>query len=310
MTRIQVMAMVAAGVVGSPLAVGGRDHPLLTSAQCDAPRTAAPFLPGLADSGRIFRGTLSRDGREFWFFRKVSADPRLEDYRIFVATRGSGGWSEPRRVDLGGDFSDLYPALTADGRRLVFASYRRAPGDTAAEPNASLWQAERRGGTWGPATFIAAATELGHYHSQVTLAANGDLYFRRTTPDWSKTVELVAPARGAGYETERPVEGADRWSSWKPGHYVWGARAGHDGSYMLMEVSTVDSAGRRSPSDLWVTTRGAGGWSEPRPLGAGVNSPQNDNFASVTADGCRLIFTRNFSGFYHVSLSAAISSGS
>jgi hypothetical protein len=298
MTRFQALALVAATLA---LTTTGS-----AQAQCDAPATAQPFLPALADSARIFRGSLTRDGREFWFFRKVSADPRQEDYRIYVATRGPSGWSEARQVDLGGEFSDLYPALSADGRRLVFASYRRAPGDTASTPNASLWYAERRGDGWGPARFIAPATELGHYHSQVTLADNGDILFRRTAPDWSRTVELVAPARGTGYGAAQPAEGADRWRDWRPGHYVWGSRPGHDGSYAILEVSTVDSAGRRSPSDLWFATRRGSTWSDPRPFGAGVNSPEYDNFASVSHDGCRLIFTRGFSGFYHVSLAAAM----
>jgi len=45
-----------------------------------------------------------------------------------------GGWSEAERVDLGGEFSDLYPTLTHDGQRLAFTSYRPFPGDTSAHP--------------------------------------------------------------------------------------------------------------------------------------------------------------------------------
>jgi hypothetical protein len=41
----------------------------------------------------IYRGTFGADGDEFWFFKKVSADPRAEDYRILVSLRGPG----PRR---------------------------------------------------------------------------------------------------------------------------------------------------------------------------------------------------------------------
>jgi hypothetical protein len=299
MTRLHAITLALVGTALAPATMPAQS-------QCEAPATTQPFLPELADSGRIFRGNLSRDGREFWFFRKVATDPRQEDYRIYVATRDASGWSTSRQVDLGGEYSDLYPALRADGRRLVFASYRRAPGDTASKPNASLWYADRRGDGWGPARFIAPATELGHYHSQVSLAADGDVYFRRTTPDWSRTVELVAPARGTGYDAAQLVEGADRFRDWNPGYHVWGARPGHDRSYLILEVSAVDSAGRRGPSDLWFATRHGGTWSDPRPFGAGVNSPEYDNFASVSQDGCRLLFTRGFSGFYHVSLAAAM----
>jgi len=274
--------------------------------RCEAPATTEPFIPALTDSGRIFRGALSADGREFWYFRKVSADPDAEDYRIYVTTRGPAGWSPARRVDLGGEHSDLYPALTLDGRRLVFASYRRAAGDTASHPNASLWYAGRQGDRWGPAQYIASATEPGFYHSQITVAANGDLYFRRTSPDWRRTDEYMAPAVAGGYGPARLVEGADRWANWRPGHYVWGARPGHDGSYMILDLSTIDSTGRRSPPDVWFSRRVNGTWSDPRPFGAGVNTPEAENFASVTPDGCALIFTRGFSSFHRVLLAAAM----
>jgi len=304
MTRIATVLLILAGLGGAPLT---REPAAAPPPQCEAPASAQPFIPALADSGRIYRGALRADGREFWYFRKVSDDPRQEDYRIYVTTRAASGWSEPRRVDLGGEFSDLYPAISADGRRLVFASYRRAPGDTSATPNASLWYAERNGDGWGPARYIAPASEPGHYHSQVTVAANEDIYFRRTTPDWSRTVELLAPVAGDGYGAARPVDDAARFTGSVPGHYVWGARPGHDGSYMLLEVSATDSAGRRGPADLWFSSgNGAGLWTEPQPLGAGVNTAGAETFPAVSADGCRLIFTRDFSGFHHVSLAAAM----
>ena len=46
------------------------------------------LAPELADSGRIYRGTLSPDGRELWFFKKVTDDPEREDYRIAVTADG------------------------------------------------------------------------------------------------------------------------------------------------------------------------------------------------------------------------------
>ena len=48
-------------------------------------------------------------------------------------------------------------------------------------------------------------------------------------------------------------------------------------------------------------------WTEPAPLGAGVNTPGGwENFAALSADGCDLVFVRDFSAFYRVSLRAAL----
>src|SRR5262245_62698127 len=106
------------------------------------------LAPELADSGRIYRGALAPGGRELWFFKKVTDDPQAEDYRIYRSRRTKTGWRAAERVDLGGDFSDLYPTLRHDGQRLAFTSYRPFPGDTSAHPSANLWYADRRGDGW------------------------------------------------------------------------------------------------------------------------------------------------------------------
>lgn len=68
--------------------------------------------------------------------------------------------------------------------------------------------------------------------------------------------------------------------------------------------------GEPGPSDLWVSHRGRNGWTEPAPLGAGVNTEHGwENFAAVTPDGGDLVFVRDFCGFYRVALRTAIGAG-
>jgi hypothetical protein len=277
--------------------------------RCDpAQDTAAPFAPELADSGRIYRGTFSPDGRELWFFKKVGDDPRAEDYRIYLARRRGREWSAAERVLLGGEFPDLYPTLSPDGRRLVFTSYRRAPGDTTAHPSASLWMATRRGAGWSSPEPLVALARAGAYHSQPLFLPDGRLLFRRTSPDWNTTTTLVAAPRGNGFaapETYGPVE---RWRPWRDDLQVWGGAPTPDGSALLLDVSSRRPGERRpQPSDLWVSLRAAEGWRTPTPLAAGVNTAAGwENFAVASPDGCRLVFVRDFSGFYEVGLRAAI----
>jgi hypothetical protein len=129
---------------------------------CDSAASRAEiFAPTLADSGMIFRGAVGPDAREFYFFKRVTSDPRVEEYRIFVSRLHEGTWSSPQQLRLGGDYSDLYPALAPSGRRLVFTSYRPVPGDTSSHPTASLWYADRVGEGWDRPVPIRAATELG-----------------------------------------------------------------------------------------------------------------------------------------------------
>jgi hypothetical protein len=274
----------------------------------DSPSTATAFAPTLADSGKLYRGTFSRDGRELWFFKKVGDDPDAEDYRIFLSRRTDAGWSSPERVALGGEFSDLYPTVSPDGRRLVFASYRRAPGDTAAEPNAGLWSVERSDSGWGTPVFLAGVTRLGAYHSQPLILPDGRLFFRRTSPNWDTTTTMVSSPSGHGFGPPVPYEPVERWHGWRKDYSLWGGAPTPDGATVLLEVSPrPDGQQRPGPSDLWVSRRDGGGWRLPAALAAGVNTPAGwENFASVSPDGCDLIFVRAFSAFYRVALGAAI----
>ncbi len=310
--RMQLMAIIAmAGVVVGTGGSRGTSHAGLGregEACPDSPAAAEPFATVLSDSGKIYRGTFAPAGDELWFFKKVSADPRSEDYRIFVSRRGSTGWSRGERVDLGGEFSDLYPTLSSDGRRLVFASYRRAPGDTTTKPNAGLWTATRTPDGWSEPAFLHGVTQHGAYHSQPYLARDGTLYFRRTSPDWDTTTTLVAAPAGRGFRPPVPYAPVERWRAWREALTVWGGAPAQDTTVVLLEVSRRAAGSREpGPSDLWVSRRGRDGWTEPAPLGGGVNTEHGwENFAAVTPDGCDLVFVRDFSGFYRVGLRTAI----
>jgi hypothetical protein len=288
------------------LSTGGLPQSHSSACGSSTPR-AELFAPTLADSGRTFRGVVVPDRHELYFFRKVTADPQAEDYRIFVSRVHDGTWSRPEQLRLGGDYSDLYPTLSPDGRRLVFTSYRPMPGDTSDHPNASLWYADRTGTGWGRPIPIRAATKLGSYHSQPVFLGDS-LVFRRTSPDWRTNQTLVTRWDGHAYDAPTSFEPVQRWVDWRTDLRVWGGIPGPDGIYVVLEVSRLDRHTRQPlPSDLWVSVRAGGRWTEPRPMGGGVNAEAStDNFPMISSDGCDLMFVRDFSMFYRVSLQSAL----
>jgi sugar lactone lactonase YvrE len=88
---------------------------------------------------------------------------------------------------------------------------------------------------------------------------------------------------------------------------VWDAVPVLGGAAQILEISAVDTAtGRRAPGDLWVSERRGSEWSDPRPLGAGVNSGGTENFIFLSPDGRELFYVRNFDEVRHISLAAAL----
>ena len=262
-----------------------------------------PFNNDLLATDNVFRGTFAPDGRTFFFFRQVGPN---EDFRIFESRLVDGRWSRPIRVSLGGEFSDLYPTITPDGRRMIFASYRPAPGDTTSHKNAHLWYADRQGDTWTTPVFMGKASFLGHYNHAPIALADGSVFFAATTPDWRTQRTYLTRWNGREYSTPEPYELADRWKGWRSDVAIWSARPSPDGSFALIEVSQLNAEQKRLPADLYVSFKRGADWSDPQPLCGGVNSGATENFAMVSPDMKQLVFVRDFSGFYRADLSKVL----
>ncbi len=267
---------------------------------------SAPFGPAmsLADSGRVFASTLTQDGHEFWFFKKVGSD---EDYRIYRSRRDGDGWSEPERVALGGEYSDLYPSISPDGRRLVFSSYRPVAGDNSGHPNAHLWMAERRGAGWSPPVLLPAS-RIGSYHSGLRQDSSGTLHLRITSPDWSRNEPMRLRWSGSGYVRALEADGEPAAEYWRAhlgdSMHVWGEVRGPEG-LTLVQVSRVEGDRRRfAPGRYFVTRPTNGGWTPLVPAVGGLGSG-SPNFAWFGHDGCHVHYTRDYSSFERVSLGAA-----
>jgi hypothetical protein len=274
-------------------------------AKSQSPSDPVVFAPGAVsiEGGNVFRGAFSPDGREFWFFRKVTEGE--EDYRIFVSRLESGVWGPAERVLLGGEFSELYPSISPDGKRMVFTSYRPIPGDPSDHANANLWYVDRNAdGSWGTPVFMEAASTLANYDNNPRFRADGAIDFGSTTPDWSTRTALVTRWDGTRYGPPEPDPLAANWGDWREDAEVARVSLSPDGALAVLDVRVE---GR--PSDLWFARRDGEGWTEPRPLAGGVNTPEAfENFAVFSPDGTEILFARGFALYWSVPVEAAISS--
>lgn len=154
---------------------------------------------------------------------------------------------------------DLYRASRASGWKTVervtnTPDYGEITLSLTRDGTGVLWTDRRRDGM----------ATMGMYEVRLTTAANGP------TPSLTFVAELhslhTGDASGEAYPVIAP-----------------------DGSFLLF--SNYDIDGTSSKEDMFITRRGAGGWSAPRRLIGASNSLENDRATQLLDNGRVLVFT-------------------
>ena len=251
----------------------------------DAP-TPQLLAPGVLSTGDDEWGfAMSPQGDALWFNK---AD---RGYRIQVIMESikdaQGRWQAPRVAPFSGQYRDIDPALSPDGRYLVFASNRPLQAGGARRADFDLWRVDRLpDGGWSAPRHLGDAVNGPGSETNSSIAADGTLYFAvsgrpggpgqrdlmraRTTPDGYATPELLpAPINSSADESN---------------HWI-----APDQSYLLF---LSNRAGGIGENDLYISFRDGDGWRAPRNLGAPVNRPGASGVFTpfVSGDGRTLYF--------------------
>ncbi|MDF7817614.1 hypothetical protein P1X15_08405 [Runella sp. MFBS21] len=245
------------------------------------PQSPLVFEP--ASTGAYERDfALSPDGTEMYW---SVVTPK----NIFSAIVGrkliKGQWSPPQVASFSGQFSDLEPAFSPDGKRLYFASNRPVtPNDSTKDFD--IWYVERTSAGWSLPKNMGVpinTPDADEYYPSLT--SNGTLYF------------TAIYKNGLGKD--------DLWrSEWVDGQYTSPklvdkpiSTEGYEfNAYVLPDESKLfyTSCFRKNgvlDCDLVVSSRlSDGSWSSPKPL-EGVNSDKLDYCPFVSPDGKILFFT-------------------
>lgn len=241
--------------------------------------TAELFAPGIISTCKEHSAAMfTPDGTELVIGRMFPA-------AIHIMRQIEGQWSEPEVLPFSGQYDDLYPFLSADGRILVFSSNRPLePGGEPLGRQLHLWAVERTATAWSEPMHLDLAVDPPVRLGGPAIAAGGTLYFSQRVGSGSQDIFEVQ-RDGARYGTPRNL--GRPINSDQPDHSPYLAL---DGSYILFS-SFHASQGR---SDLFVSFKAPdGSWTRPRNLGPRVNSPWKDEFPWVSADGKYLFFNSN-----------------
>ena len=107
------------------------------------------FAPNVISTGDIeFAPAFEPDMKTVYFVKGSPGAKRV--MWILVSRLRDVRWSTPEIAPFSGQYSDIDPTLSPDGRKLFFASNRPTEG-TAPRKDFDLWVVERTEGGWSDA---------------------------------------------------------------------------------------------------------------------------------------------------------------
>ncbi len=249
-----IAVFAAAGCGGS-----GRANPATAPGGPASAKAAGPYLgqplPGeFAQSfaSGIVKGELhtppvfTPDGTEAYW--------SLQGSTIRMSKLVNGAWTEPKIVSLSAattDFRD--PCISPSGDELFFLSKGTLPG-ASGPAKENVWVAGRTVGGWGEPKPLGDAVNSLTIHWQISVAANGDLYFSSGVPDGVGDI-FVSRFVGGSYAKAAKLDGPVN----TPGIELT-PHIAPDQSYLLF--SRLDE--QTGDARLWVSFADANGvWGEP-----------------------------------------------
>jgi hypothetical protein len=241
--------------------------------------TPAVFAPGVISKEDRFEQFLlySPDGKELTF-GLTNAD--WSAFTLYQMKRENGKWTEPVVAPFqGSDSTGLTSCLSFEAGRAFFTASRPT------YPPCDVWMSTRGASGWSEPVKVAPPVSSDDDEFEVAIARNGTLYFSSKRKGGEGDMDLYrAPLVDGGYPVVENLGPPINTSAGDDLPYI-----APDESYLIFGSNRSGGFGER---DLYISFRLDGAWTEPKNLGALINSEYWDIYPSISPDGKYLFFAR------------------
>ena len=119
----------------------------------------------------------SPDGKTLYFL-KCTAD--INTCTICVSHFKNNRWTEPMVAPFSGQYWDVDPFVTKDGKTVYFSSNRPLKEGDPAKADTDIWKVDVTSSGWGPPVRLDSPISSKGSEYYPTLADNGTIYFGST----------------------------------------------------------------------------------------------------------------------------------
>lgn len=238
--------------------------------------------------------------KEFNLYLDYKGEKTIEDRevrrqvnKVIEAQKKIAGPSLTELFNLGekinSDYPDYVPLISADGTILFFTS--RRPGSTGNEKNTygeyyeDIYEARLSGGSWAAPRNIGAPVNTNNHDACVGLTPEGQtLLIYRTSRSLVAGDVYSSIFDGSNWKEPEMLREIDSEKWLEPS-----ACYSPDGNTIYFSSNRPGGYGGK---DLYRVTRLPNGkWSQPVNLGAGINTPYDEDAPFIHPDGRRLYFS-------------------
>lgn len=247
--------------------------------------TAEVFASGvISDEREQYRITFTPSGDTAYFAAGDGFFPLTREATIYVSERIDGILQPPTIASFSGEYPDIDPFISPDGRRLYFSSIR--PSSEGVDSVIDLWMMERDGNGWSePERLPINLSEDALYPS---VDAEGILYFASPLPDGGPWRIMAAHPTSDGYADPQPVPGDVNVE----GNWSFNPAVSADGTRLVFTRLNPADAQTTGFGELFVSIREGSTWREAIPLDSLVNTPADEYHPSFSPDERTFYFVR------------------
>ncbi len=232
------------------------------------------------------------DGRTLYFTRRSPTTSTPTVSVIFVSRFEKGRWRAPEVAPFSGRYRDSSPAISPDGSKLFFFSYR--PRELGGKPreDADLWVTNATERGWTEPRNLGPPVNTDKNEGSPSVAADGTLYFSSDREGGRGGFDIYR-ARSIGSSFAEVENLGDAINT--------GATETHpsiapDQSFLVFVSFGRPEIGLSggfpyARGDLYASQQKEGVWQPARNLGSAVNTTGTESNPCLAPDGVRLFFT-------------------